>query len=91
MNDLFNKVPTNPIKNINTRFIIRENSGDNTIINIVKRNIQRTNIIPNSVSYGQITSGNQTFIRNGTVLTELNRGNFNRNSIIINIDKIYIK
>jgi len=78
--NIFNTVPTNPIKNINTKFIL-QGRNDGNIINVINRIISQSNVNYNALAPDQITS--QTFLTNGTILTEIFRGNNKNNTISV--------
>lgn len=78
--DIFNTVPTNPVKNINTKFILQI-SANGSINNIINRNIYYLNVNNNGIAPSQITT--QTFLTNGTILKEIFRGNNQNNGVAV--------
>ena len=83
MSDIFNTVPIIPIKNINTKFIIDENTN-----NILNRYFLNSNVTNQVGSSPGIT---QTYLTNGALLSEIFRGNNQNNGITIDPgNRIYI-
>jgi len=80
--NIFNTVPTTPVKNINTKFILQM-SDTGTINNIISRTISNLNVNNNGTAPSQITATAQTFLTNGTILTEIFRGNNQNNGVAV--------